>query len=128
MTGLASRALVDRGAPAATCPAPFLPMSGLNGPGPGLRTATGPVRWALGVTVCGLAEWAHVRMAVARPCVTGPGHTGPATGHVTALPSPWIVCSLESGVGGLGGVAGIAWRFQPPGITVTLSQEWNLPL
>ena len=66
------------------------------------------------MTVCGLDECACVRLAVASPGVTGLGHTGPATGHVTvdtALPSPLTVRGLGSGVGGQGRVAGIAWRF-----------------
>ena len=138
MAGLAGRAsvprtvhgLVDGGAPTVTCLAPLLPICGLGGPSCGLWTATGLVGCAhtLGVTVRGLDECAHVRLAVARPGVTGPGHTGPATGHVTALPTPQIVRGLESRVGSLGGVAGIAWRFWPPGIAATLGREWNLLL
>ena len=80
---------------------------------------------ALRVTVRGLNECACVCLVVMRPSVTGPGHT---TGHVTALPSLWTVHGLESGVGGLGGGAGIAWRFQPRGIAATQGRVWILLL
>ena len=105
--------LVDRGTLAVTRLAPLLPPCGLGDPGRGLWTATGLVRCArvLGVTVRSLDKSARVCLAIKRPGVTGPGHTGPATGHVTALPFPWTVRGLESRVSGLGGVAGIAWRF-----------------
>ena len=134
VTGLAShtlvpqtvRGLMDKGALTVTCHAPLLPVSGLGGPG--LRTSTGPVGCAraLGVTVCGLDECARVCLAVARSSVISLGHTGLITSHVTALPSPLIVRGLKSGVGSLGGVAGIAWRFQPPGIAAT-GRGWSLP-
>ena len=125
VTGLAShaldprtiRGLVDEGALARIHDAPLLPACGL---GRGLRTATGPVefRSRSQVTVCSLDKCAHVRLAVARSGVAVYGHTGPATGHWTVRPFPLTVCSLGKGVGGLGGVAGIARKLlSPPGIT-----------
>ena len=123
------RGLVDEGALAVTCHTPLLPVSGLSGPGRGLQTATGPVGCAraLEVTVRILDECTRVHLAVTRPGVTGLGHRGLTTshvtidtGHMTARPSPLIVCGLGSGVGGLGGVAGIAWRIRSPGMAATL--------
>ena len=77
------------------------------------RSATLPWCWGLSVWgMCsrsdrGLDECARIRLAVERPGVTGPGHTGSAPGLVTIDTSPQIIRGLESGVGGLGGVAGI---------------------
>ena len=126
MTGL-----VDEGAFAVTRHAPLLPVCCLGSPGHGLRTATSPVRFArvLGATVCGLNDCSRIRLAVARPGVTGCGHTGPATGHVTIRPFLLTVRGLGKGVGGLGGVAGIVQRqLLLPGIAETLGRGWSLPL
>ena len=111
--------LVDRGAPAVTCLAPLLTVCGLGGPGRSLRTATGLVGCSRGLDEC-----ARIRLAVARPGVTSPSHTG----HVTVLPSLRIVRGLESGVVGLGGVAGITWGLWPPGVAATLGRGWILLL
>ena len=101
------RGLIDGGAPTVTRLTPLLPVCGLGGPGRSLRPATGIIgcAHALGVTVRSLDESARVCLAVTRPSVTGPGHTGPATGHVTALPSLRTIRGLVSGVVGLGRVA-----------------------
>ena len=139
VTGLASRAiatwtariLVDDGALIVTRHPPLLPMCGLSGPGRDLQTATGPVGFAhaLGVTVRGLADCVCVRLAVVRSGVTSRVHTSPATGHVTVRPFLLTVRGLGKGVGGLGGVAGIAQRqLLLPGIAATLGRGWSLPL
>ena len=136
MNGLASRAvdpqtvrvLVDEGTLAGIRHTPLLPECGLGGPSRGLRTATGPVEFAcaLRVTIRGLDECARVCLAVTRPSVTGHCHMGPATGrvtiagHVTVRPFPLTVRGLRTGVGGQDGIAGITWRFLPPGIAATL--------
>ena len=125
MTDLASlalgpwtvRSLLDEGALAGIRHTPPLPAFG---PGRGFRPATGPVGFAraLGVTVRGLNECTLFRLAVARPGVTGLGHTGPTTGHMTVDTShvtvrPFLMTfrGLGREVGGQGGVAGIVWRF-----------------
>ena len=111
--GLASRALTPRTVRctlAGTLHAPPLPVCGLGGPGRGLWTAISLVGFAraLGVTICGLDECTCTLLAVTRPGVTVRSHTGPATGHCHF--SPLTVRGLGIGVGGLGGVAGIALR------------------
>ena len=124
------RGLVDGGALAVTRPTLLLPVRGLVAPGRGLRAATGIVECtlALGVTVRGLDECARGLLAVARPSVTSRSHTGPATGRVTA-PLLLTVRGLGSGVGGLDGVSGIAWRLLLlPAIAVTLGCQWLPPL
>ena len=135
VTGLASRTLsprtvrglVDEGTLAGILHSPLLPACGLVGPSRSLRTATCLIEFAraLGVTVRGLDDCAHVRLAIARPSVTVCGHTSPATGR----PFPLTVRGLGRGVGGLGGVTGIARRLLlPPGIAATLGRGWSLPL
>ena len=105
--------------------------------GRSLGTATSPVEFARthGVTIRSPDECAHVCLAVARPSVTGRGHTGPTTGRVTVAghgtvhPFPLTVRGLGRGVGGLSGVAEIARRqLLPPGIAATLGRGWSLPL
>ena len=103
---------------AVTCHAPLLLVCSLGGPGRDLQIATGPVGFAraLRVTVRGHDNCIRIRLAVARPGVSGRGHTGLATGrvtvsgHVTAHPFLLTIRGLGKGVGSLGGVAGIAQR------------------
>ena len=133
MTGLAShtlatrtvRGLVDDSAIAVTLPFPLLSVCGLDDPGRRLLTATGTIEFAhaLGVTIRGHDDCARVRLAIAS------GHTGPATGRVTALLFLLIVHGHGRGVGGLDGVAGITRRLLLlPGIAATLGQRWCLHL
>ena len=66
---------VDEGALAVTRHAPPPRVCGLNAPDHSLLNAARTAEYAL----------ARDRLVVARPSVTARGHTGPATGHVTAL-------------------------------------------
>ena len=113
-----------------------LPACGLGGPGRSLLPTTGPVgsTRSLGVTVRSLDECARVCLAVVRPGVTSLDHMGPTTGcvtvdagHVTARPFLLTVRGLGRGVAGLGRVAGITWRFRPPGIMATVVKGGACP-
>ena len=124
------RGLVDDSTLAVTSHAPLLPVCSLGGSSNSLRIAAGAISFARGLDDC-----ACIRLAVARPAVTGRGHAGPATGHVattghvTARPFLLTISGLGEGVGGLGGVTGIAQRLLlPPGIAATLGRRWSLPL
>ena len=139
MTGLASRALapwtvrslVDESALAVTHHAPLLPVCGLCSTGHGLLATTGTVGCArtLEVTISSHNDCTRIRLAVARPGVTGRGHTGPATGCVTPCLCLLTVRDHGHGVGSLGGVTGITRRqLLPPGIASTLGRRWSLPL
>ena len=109
------RGLVDGSALAVTRPNLLLPTCSLVSLGRGLRTAPGVDECARGLDEC-----ARDLLAVARPSVTARGHTGPATGHVTA-PLLLIVRGLGSGAGSLDGVTGTARRLLLlPAIAVTL--------
>ena len=131
MTGLGRLALaprtvrVDESALTVTRYAPLLHVCGLVAPGRGLLTATvtnGYAR-ALGVTTCDRTDCNRGRLAVARPGLTARSHTGPTTGHVTAL-LLLTVCGLGRAVGSLDGVAGIAQRLLLlPAITATLGRQ-----
>ena len=133
VTGLAShalaprivRGLVDDSAIAVTLPFPFLSMCGPDDPGCSLLTATGTVEFArtLGVTIRGHDDCARVCLAIAS------GHTGPATGCMTALLFFLIVRGHGRGVSSLDGVAGIPRRLLLlPRIAATLGQRCCLPL
>ena len=95
MTGLASHGLVDENALAVTCPAPLLPVCGLE-----LLTATGTFKCArpLGVTVHCCNDCARVCLAIARLSVTTRSHTGPATGCLTI--AGLVVASRDRGNSG----------------------------
>ena len=94
VTGLASRALttrtvrgrMDKGAFAVAHHTPLPPMCGLNDPGHGLLIATRTIECAraLGGAVRSRDDCTRDHLAVTSPGVTACGHTGPATGHMTA--------------------------------------------
>ena len=122
------RVHMDKSALAVTRHSPLLPMCGLVAPSRSLLTATGTdgCACALGVTVRGRDDSARDRLAVARPSVTARGHTGPATGHMTAagLVTALLLltaCGLGKRVGGLDGVTGTAQRLSLlPAVAATL--------
>ena len=131
--GLASHGLVDESALTGALHAPPLPVGGLGISSLGLQTANGVVGFTrvLGVTVRGLDASTCVLQAATGPCVIVHGHSGPATDLVTVTSCFSPLTGLNHGieVGGLGGVAGMAWRLLvPPGIVTTLGRGWCLPL
>ena len=88
---------MDEGALAVARHAPPLPVCGLAAPGRGLLASTvnGECAHALGATVCGRDDCAHDRLAGARAGMTARGHTGPTTGHVTAVLFPLMLLVWE---------------------------------
>ena len=140
--GLASRALAPRsvrslvGVCAVVGSLHILPLPACS-PGRGLQTAPGAVGFThtLGVTARGFDESAWALLAAAGPAVIVFALTGPSTspvtfrGHGAGLSSPPTGLSHERGVGVLGGVARIVWRFLvPPRIAATLGRECDLLL